>query len=227
MSENNTRLRIHAQLTPDTKAEPSVSKAPRFRTTTGPRKKLTFTDRLLRNSALACALLLGILALGNIDQPWAQRTSETIERALTMHIDLDESIGQLSFVRRLMPESALVFLNLSGESEFTAPITGHLTHAYTETQPWLMFVSEESESIRAVSSGTVTAVSKLSDGSYGILIDHGGGLESVYAYVSDASVQSGDTVSRNQAIATSFTLYFELRDGGKAIDPTERLGLHA
>ena len=175
---------------------------------------------------LACAILLGILALGNINQPWARGASESIERALSMKIDLDESIGSLSFVRKLMPESALVFLNLSGETELAMPVDGEISHSYSESQPWLMFDCAAGSEVFAIRNGTVTAVSELSGGTVGILIDHGSGTESVCAYLAEALVRPGDSVERGQVIGTSETnVYFELREGDSAVDPTARMGL--
>ena len=191
-----------------------------------PRPKLSAGDRMLRNTAVACALLLGVLALGNIRQPWAMRASETVQRALTMHIDLDSSIGRLSFVRDWMPESALVFFNLDGGAELAAPVSGELKHAYSDDQPWLLFACLEDSPVCAAADGVVTAVSELSGGSTGVLIDHGEGMETVYAYLSSASVQPGDAVSRGQALGQSAAqLYFELRQSESAVDPTERMGL--
>ena len=191
-----------------------------------PRPKLSAGDRMLRNTAVACALLLGVLALGNIRQPWAMRASETVQRALTMHIDLDSSIGRLSFVRDWMPESALVFFNLDGGAELAAPVSGELKHAYSDDQPWLLFACPEDSPVCAAADGVVTAVSELSGGSTGVLIDPGEGMETVYAYLSSASVQPGDAVSRGQALGQSAAqLYFELRQSEAAVDPTERMGL--
>ena len=191
-----------------------------------PRPELSAGDRMLRNTAVACALLLGVLALGNIRQPWAMRASETVQRALTMHIDLDSSIGRLSFVRGWMPESALVFFNLDGGAELAAPVSGELKHAYSDDQPWLLFACPEDSPVCAAADGTVTAVSELSGGSTGVLVDHGEGMETVYAYLSGASVQPGDAVSRGQALGQSAAqLYFELRQSEAAVDPTERMGL--
>ena len=236
MAENNTNLRIHAKVTPAPirQSTQTDSKKRRFlnlpfhsrkHKTTEP-VKLTFGDRLLRNSALACALLLAILSLGNINQPWAQRASESVERALSMRIDLDEKIGGLSFVRDLMPESALVFLNLSGEHELAQPVDGELTHPFSNAQPWLVFDCSPGSSVTAVADGTVTAISQLSGETVGVLIDHGGGLESVYAFLADTGVQSGETIQKGQVIGTSEnSVYFELRNGGSSIDPTERMGL--
>lgn len=174
---------------------------------------------------MACAVLLGVLALGNIRQPWAEKASEGIERALTMRINLDDSLGELTFVRELMPESALVFLNVSGGAAMARPAEGTVAHAWSSLQPWTLFEGEDAP-VRAVGAGTVTAVSQLSGGGYGLLIDHGEGLESVYANLGEVSVASGDAVERGDALGvTGDGLYFELRSGGESVDPAERLGL--
>ena len=231
MSENST-LRIHTQLGPvqapeaAPKRERKPGRRPRIKArTASSRQRPGFGDLLLRNSAIACALLLGILALGNIRQPWAEKASERIEQALTMRIDLDDSIGELTFVRNIMPESALVFLNVSGTPELALPSDGGVQHAWSALQPWLMFEGRD-RPVYAAGAGTVTGISPLSDGRYGLLVDHGNGLESVYANLSEVAVQSGDSVGRGQQLGASAEgLYFELRQGGEAVDPTERLGL--
>ena len=230
MSENST-LRIHATLRPHVeevprqpiKIEPAKAQRSKHHRV---KPRMTHTDRLLRNSALACAMLLGVLALGNVDQPWAKKASDTVEKALTMRIDLDESIGALEFVRNVMPESALVFMNLSERTALEKPIDGPVAHAWSSLQPWVMFNCGENTPVKAISSGTVTAVSPLSDGRYGLLVDHGEGLESLYANLGEVTVASGDAVARGQQMgACDAGLYFELRQGGEAVDPTERLGL--
>lgn len=231
--ESNSARPIHAQKDAPDSAQPIYWKClPHplqrrgLRRAGSPRPKLSAGDRMLRNTAVACALLLGVLALGNIRQPWAMRASETVQRALTMHIDLDSSIGRLSFVRDWMPESALVFFNLDGGAELAAPVSGELKHAYSDDQPWLLFACPEDSPVCAAADGTVTAVSELSGGSTGVLVDHGEGMETVYAYLSSASVQPGDAVSRGQALGQSAAqLYFELRQSEAAVDPTERMDL--
>lgn len=188
--------------------------------------RLSFQERLLRNSCLACAVLLGVLALGNLNQPWATKAADSIQQALTMTIDLDESIGQLTFVRKLMPESALVFFDLSGTHELAMPTRGEVTHIYSDAQPWLMLKAGEDGSVYAPQDGVVSAVSPLSDGSYGLLIDHGEGLESVLANLNEVQFQSGDEVIRGACLGScTESLYYELRMGGEPIDPSEKLGL--
>lgn len=228
MSASST-LQIHTQMRPEEARPAQVRQRRRGllrrRTAARGNARGSYGDRLLRNGAIACALLLGILALGNIHQPWAEKAAQGIERALSMHINLDDSIGELTFVRQLMPESALVFLNVSGSPEMTLPADGEVAHSWSALQPWLM-LSGGSRPVYATAAGTVTAISALSDGRYGLLVDHGQGLESVYANLTEVSVQMGDTVSRAQTLgACEGGLYFELRQDGESVDPTERLGL--
>ena len=218
MASDKLKLRIHT-------SQPELMQPQAARRIIKP-KRLSIHDRLLRNSALACALLLGILALGNVQQPWAKKASATVEKALTMEIDLDKSLGQLKFVRKLMPESTLVFFNLGAESELLKPVQGELKHSFTQTQPWLLFTAKEGSTVCAVADGTVTAVSPMSGGGYGMLIDHGNGLESVTACLSNVDAAVGASVLRGGIIGkTDGELYFELREAGTSADPTGRMGL--
>lgn len=219
MASNDVKLQIHTARIPETMAAYKTSKSKN-------RKRSSFQERLLRNSCLACAVLLGVLALSNVERPWAQKASNSIEKALTMKIDLDQSIGQMSFVQRIMPESALVFFNLAPESELLAPVKGTLIHAYSAAQPYLMFECSSQEAVKVCADGIVSALSQLSDGSWGALIDHGSGRECVISGMSEKSIETGQTLRRGDEIGTcSARLYFEMREGGKPIDPTEMLGL--
>ena len=89
-----------------------------------------------------------------------------------------------------------------------------------------MFEAEPGTAVCAAADGTVSAVSELSDGSFGVLIDHGEGKESVIASLAECHVRSGDQLIRGAAIGSAAgNLFFELRQGGEACDPTELLGL--
>ena len=236
MSENRT-LRIHTRLSPDratpqndpiqpVSAEKRKLSAKKRAASRRARRKLTAGERLLRNSAIACAVLLGILTLGNFDAPWAKKASDGIERALTMHIDLDENIGALQFVRNLMPESALVFMNLGGATENVRPVEGEVLHAWTNLQPWMMFRCADGAAVRSIRDGVVTAISPLSDDRYGVLLDHGEGVETLYAGLKQVDVAQGDAVDGGQAIGLcGDSAYFEYRLSGESIDPAPVLNL--
>jgi murein DD-endopeptidase MepM/ murein hydrolase activator NlpD len=81
--------------------------------------------------------------------------------------------------------------------------------------------------IRAAGGGTVRVAGV--DEIYGqyVVIDHGGELESVYGHASKLFVTAGDRVRRAEVIgltgstgrSTAPHLHFEIRKGGKAVDP--------
>lgn len=227
MASEDVKLRIHTR--------DAHEEAPRALPTQAPpvkrsgrriRMRVDMGDRLLRNGCIACALLLAILTLNTLPTPWAKDVSSTISRALTMRIDLDQSIGQLSFVQRLMPDSALVFLNLDGRSAMSAPMQGDIVHPYSEAQPWLMYKAQSGAEVYAAADGVVSAVSALSDGTQGILIDHGSGTETVTANLQTTDLMTGESVSRGDVIGhADHDVYFELRIGGQSADPAGLLGL--
>jgi len=239
MQAGNAKLIIHTKAQPEVAAEVAKQEIPkkiRWKSIRHPRQRerrltrpsrLTFGERLLRNSAIACALLLALLAAKNIDAPWSRAAVAGVESALTMRIDLDESLGRLSFVRDLMPESVLVFFDISAQEELEAPVDGAIIQMYSAERPWLEYECEPGADVVAAEAGTVAAVTQLSGGGWGVLIDHGGGLETVSAYLLQPTVGVGQTVERGEVIAHSEAgrLYFEVRDAGRVVDPAEMLGI--
>ncbi len=83
-------------------------------------------------------------------------------------------------------------------------------------------------SVRAVAAGTVSLAGPLGLYLTSVLIDHGGGYYTFYAYLNDATVRQGDRVIRGQVIGhvggessdEGAHLHFEIRgQGGIALDP--------
>lgn len=95
--------------------------------------------------------------------------------------------------------------------------------------------------IYAAQSGTVIAVSYTCSHNYGksyrdacgggygnyIIIDHGGGLSTLYAHCGDIQVSQGQQVSQGEVIghvgstgwSTGYHLHFEVRENGYAVNP--------
>ncbi|MFJ8146198.1 peptidoglycan DD-metalloendopeptidase family protein [Streptomyces sp. NPDC096048] len=81
--------------------------------------------------------------------------------------------------------------------------------------------------IRAADDGRVTTAR--SGGPYGrhVIIDHGGGLSSLYAHMSQMAADVGDAITRGEGIGkvgatgnvTGPHLHFEARRGGRTVDP--------
>jgi hypothetical protein len=188
------------------------------------RAKLTAGEKLLRNAAIACALLLTLLALKNVDQPWTRQAADGIRRAVTMRIDLDESLGRLNFVREMVPDTALVFWNMGAKNRVMQPVAGEVSHEFDAQQPWVEYACAGSEDVYAVDAGRVTAVTQSAAGDFSVLVDHEGGAQSVYAFMNRALVRVGQTVELGERLgATSESensrLYFEYRVNGVAKDP--------
>jgi murein DD-endopeptidase MepM/ murein hydrolase activator NlpD len=90
------------------------------------------------------------------------------------------------------------------------------------------FTASVGTDIYSTGDGVVTKVER-SRGGYGncIVINHGFGYETVYAHMSKMDVRRGEKVKRGQVIghvgntgkSTSPHLHYEVRKGGKAIDP--------
>ena len=144
---------VHTLLKPeDTVA--NNTKKPEIKKTKA-RRRVGFSERLLRNTAIACTLLLGILALKNVDAPWSQAAVSGIEAALTMRIDPDASLGEMSFVRSFIPESTLVFFDMSSSSPIE-PVEGANVHEFMDGQPWTMY-SCDTDNTRCGSWGRITS----------------------------------------------------------------------
>lgn len=85
--------------------------------------------------------------------------------------------------------------------------------------------------IRAAGSGTVVRAESLPVLGNTVVIDHGDGLQTRYAHMSDMSVQPGQTLEAGDPIgAVGSTgqsagphLHFEVRRDGKAVDPIEEM----
>ena len=106
------------------------------------------------------------------------------------------------------------------------PFDGHLTrHAGVD------LAAEEGADIRAAAGGVVLRAG--ARGGYGdaVEIDHGGGVTTLYAHASELLVREGEEVAPGQPIArvgqtgraTGAHLHFELRKGGRPVDPSRAL----
>lgn len=87
-------------------------------------------------------------------------------------------------------------------------------------------------SIRPVRAGTVVAAGRRAGYGNVVVVDHGEGLQTLYAHCDRLYVRKGDTVSPGTRIAsvgdtgraTGPHLHLEARVDGEAVDPTEAFG---
>ena len=185
--------------------------------------------RLKREALVACALLMCVVSLKLMPFPWAQRATEAMSSAVNMSVDLDKTLGQLRFVKQVIPDSVMVFWNGGSGSEYSAPFSGNITHSYSEDQPWLEYAGQN-QAVKSARAGEVIQIEQGASGDWAVRIRHDGDVETVYAFLSDVSVNVGDSVAAAQEIgraegANGARIYFEMRSGGKPVDPSPYLGI--
>ena len=116
-----------------------------------------------------------------------------------------------------------------GTGQFVYPAQGSISQYASWFHPGSIDIALDLRtSIVAADNGRVTAVEHYTTG-YGnhVIIDHGGGLTSLYGHLSETRVNIGDVVSKGQLIGLSGSsgrstgphLHFEVRRAGKPIDP--------
>lgn len=154
--------------------------------------------------------------------------------------DLDTfalSIGQTLIVPDgVMPEAAPVQprqfaagpLTAGGSGQFSWPTVGVITQYPVWYHMAFDIANPSQPPITAAGDGTVISVQYLSYG-YGrhAIIDHGDGLSTLYAHMSEMYVKVGDSVSRGQVIgkmgstgrSTGTHLHFEVRKNGTPVNP--------
>lgn len=101
------------------------------------------------------------------------------------------------------------------------------------------FQAEAGTNVTAAYDGTVSSITDtLLEGGC-VIIDHGNGLQTVYASIDAAQLKVGDSVSKGDVIGTVSAaadvmgneynegshLHFEVRENGKAVDPASYLDL--
>lgn len=79
--------------------------------------------------------------------------------------------------------------------------------------------------VNAVGAGRVSYADHFMGMGRMVILEHGGGFHSVYARLAETRVTVGAQVREGQQVGiSSDTLHFELRVGGKPVDPLDWLG---
>lgn len=101
------------------------------------------------------------------------------------------------------------------------PVNGDVVHEYCPGQPWTVYSCDTAAEVRSTMSGTVSAVACMESGDWCVMVDHGEGVETMYAYMDKPSVDAGDRVERGETIgaARGESLYYEYRQDGASVAP--------
>ena len=180
-------------------------------------------DNLLRNVAVVGALLLVIVALRGAGNPQAQSVFSAIQAGMNM--EWDESLGKLSFVNNLIPESVQAVWGERNNLSVMAPCHGEIVHAWSRSEPYLEIQSSVAD-VRAVANGEVMAIAHGLEEEVIIRLRHDDHTESLYGNLAECYMDEGDYVFQGDIIAAVLRgkpLAFELRQDGRSIDPKGKL----
>jgi len=132
-----------------------------------------------------------------------------------------------SNIAAVLPSTGLMGYPCNGP--ITSPFGDrmHPILGYVRFHAGLDFGADYGSPIFAAKVGTVILAGWYGGYGQAVLIDHGGGVTTLYGHTSDLYVSEGDTVQRGQAIATIGSsglstgphLHFEVRVSGEPVNP--------
>ncbi len=161
---------------------------------------------------------------------------------------LEESIDELQKKADALTEELKKISSSSSNSKYTGgTMTWPLPGYYTITSPFgnrlhpvlkvykmhtgvdIAGAGCNGKNVVAANDGTVIHAGWISGYGYTVMIDHGGGIVTLYAHSQKLLVSKGDKVKRGQAImlvgstgyATGPHVHFEVRVNGKYVNPTQ------
>jgi murein DD-endopeptidase MepM/ murein hydrolase activator NlpD len=163
---------------------------------------------------------------------------EALESALIQLERDSTSIGQLIRQRSIGDSRGII---ITGHGVMMAPVDAEITSGfgyrmhpilgYQKFHSGIDFGADEGTTIRAAAAGVVIYAQWY--GGYGnaIILDHGGGITTLYGHTQGFYVAEGDKVQKGQPIAavgstglsTGPHVHFEVRQNGEPIDPAPYL----
>ena len=183
--------------------------------------KISFSQRLTRNMALAASLLICIAAVRVAgEEPGAQAVFQAVQEQITL--DLDDSLGKLTFVSNMLPEASMVFWNGTTAVPVMAPVNGDICHVWSAAEPYIS-MSGATADVRCGADGEVMSVAHGENEERIVRIRHEGGVETIYGNLAACFVNVGDHVASGDLIgqtAEGGEVFFEIRQDGRSIDPT-------
>ena len=157
----------------------------------------------------------------------------TQERIINENLAASKEVEQMIRNSRYQPASPA----LSGGGTFNWPISGPITspfgwrvHPITGASRFHSGIDiggDYGETIHAAGAGIVSYAGWISGYGYAVIIDHGGGISTLYGHNQALLVSEGQSVSQGQAIAECGTTgnstgphcHFEVRVDGEPVNP--------
>ena len=159
---------------------------------------------------------------------------KALDERLAAARSMDRYMNDLSFRKRIDLYSKNMAL---AEGSLPFPCRGVVVRSFGDTinprfmtrvpHPGLDIASALGSPVRAVFDGIVEYADWLTGYGYTVILSHPGGFFTIYAQLDSVDVRKGQTLTQGEQLGTvgesattqAPALYFELRQGGRAIDP--------
>lgn len=183
-------------------------------------------DALLKNLAVASALVLCAVALRTGAVPPLSGATDAVMTAATDDSLLNDQLGRLSFVSSMFPEAVLVF-GESAQAELVMPVSGGVVvHAWSEAEPYMSWRSS-TDRVTAAGAGEVIGVYHGYGDERLVQVMDDDGMACLYGNLAQVNVTLGDAVDAGDVIGTLMEgadCVFEVRRDGLSIDPALYMG---
>ncbi|MBQ9943720.1 MAG: M23 family metallopeptidase [Clostridia bacterium] len=174
--------------------------------------------KLTRNTAFLMLLLVCLASIHNQQLPDGRTVLTAVQS--TVDQEWDESLGRITFVDNMMPQTLSVFFQEEETYSLSLPCNGTLVHLWETHAPYVSF--NTAGSVLAIADGEVMSLSHDSTDQLSLRIRHENGLESVYYHLASTPLREGDMVTSGEAVGSlqeGHNLVLDVRRNGLSIDP--------
>lgn len=183
-------------------------------------KHILMGHRLTRNLALCALMLLTVVSVRNNRLPDGQTVLSAVQSAAEGN--WDTTLGKISFVSNLLPETVSVFFDTAPASALALPCTGEMVHSFTSDEPYLSYASADGK-VYCMAGGEVMAVAHGMEEERILRLRQDDGLEALYYNLLDCLWQEGDRMEAGQTVGNLMPgnqAVIEVRKNGVALDPS-------
>ena len=179
------------------------------------------TEILMKNLAVASALVLCALTLRSGALPALNQPADIALAAAADHSLIDEQLGKLSFVSSLFPEAVLVF-GEQHENEMSLTVNADdIVHAWSEAEPYLAWQADTAE-VHSAIEGEVSGVYHGNGEELIVRVNNEDGISCIYGNLAQVCVRTGDAVTKGTILGVlpvDQALILEVFKHGISIDP--------
>ena len=174
------------------------------------------SQRLVRNCALTALLLITVTSVRNERLPSGQ-TVLTAVQTMTGE-GWDDTLGRISFVSALVPDTVAVFGDGQASYSLYAPANGEMTHSWSIDEPYLSYRAGDGQ-VYALGGGQVMSVTADDENGYALRVRQTDGLEAMYYDLSAIRVREGDEIAAQACIGSCLRdAVVEVRRDGVSMD---------